>query len=90
MEVYKLDKANDNEKLDLELAIRKLKKEKEQISQSLKRRKDVAVQMNDNLWTKERIEDIFLERNSDEADKVLKDLLEKNFNLQEVRKLKRE
>ena len=29
MEVYRLDKANDNEKLDLELAIGKLKKEKE-------------------------------------------------------------
>lgn len=32
MEVYKLDKAIDNEKLDLELAIRKLKKVKDQLS----------------------------------------------------------
>ena len=43
MEVYRLDKAIDNENLNLELAIGQLKKEKEQLSQSLKRRKDLAV-----------------------------------------------
>ena len=58
MELYRLDKAIENENLDLELAIRKLKKRKEHLSQSLKRRKDLVVQMNDNLYTKERIEDI--------------------------------
>ena len=49
MEVFRLDKAIDNEKLDLELAIGKLKKAKEQLSQSLKRRKDLPVQMNEKL-----------------------------------------
>ena len=39
MEVFRLDKAIENEKLDLEMAIAQLKKEKEQLSQSLKRRK---------------------------------------------------
>lgn len=88
MEVYKLDKAIDNEKLDLELAIGRLKKPKQQLSQSLKRRKALAVQMNDNLYIEERIEDIYLERNSDEADEAIKDILEKNSNLQEeVKKL---
>ena len=43
MEVFRLDKAIDNEKLDLELAIGKLKNEKEKLSQSLKRRKDLAI-----------------------------------------------
>ena len=43
MDVYRLDKAIDNGKLDLELAIGKLKKEKEQLSQSLKIRKDLVV-----------------------------------------------
>ena len=91
MEVYRLDKAIDNEKLDLELAIGQLKKAKEQLSQSLKRRKDLAVKMNDNLYTEERIEDICLERNSYEADEEIKDLLEKNYSLQdEARKMKRE
>ena len=47
--------------------------------------------MNDNLYTEERIVDIYLERDSDEVDEAIKDLLKKNSNLQEeVRKLKRE
>ena len=84
MEVFRLDKAIENEKPDLELAIGKLKKEKEKLSQSLKRRKYLAMQMNDKLYTKERIEDIHL----DEANEAIRELLEKNSNLQEVRKLK--
>ena len=43
MEIFRLDKAIENEKLDLEMAIAQLKKEKEQLSQSLKRRKDLAI-----------------------------------------------
>ena len=43
MEVFKLEKAINNKKLDLELAIGQLKKAKEQLSQSLKRRKDLAI-----------------------------------------------
>ena len=86
-----LDKDIENEKLDLEWAIGQLKKEKEQLSQSLKRRKDLVVQMNDNLYTEEIIEDIYPERNSDEVDEAIKNLLEKNCNIQEeVRKQKRE
>ena len=58
MEVFRLDKAIENEKLDLELAIGQLKKAKEKLSQSLKRRKDLVVQMNDQLYIQEIIEDI--------------------------------
>ena len=43
MEIFKLDKAIDNEKPDLEMAIAQLKKEKEQLTQSLKRRKDITI-----------------------------------------------
>ena len=43
MEVFRLDKAIDNEKMDLELAIGKLKKEKEKFSLSLKRRKYISI-----------------------------------------------
>jgi uncharacterized protein YdcH (DUF465 family) len=47
--------------------------------------------MNDNLYIEERIEDICPERNSNEVDDAIKDLLENNSNLQEeVRKMKRE
>ena len=77
--------------MDLELAIGQLKKSKDKLSQSLKRRKDLAVQINENLYTEERIEDIYPERNPDEVDEAIKALLEKNFNLQEeVKKMRRE
>ena len=39
MEIFRLDKAIDNEKLDLEMAIAQLKKVKEKLSQSLKKKK---------------------------------------------------
>ena len=91
MEVFKFDKAIDNEKLDLELAIGQLKKAKEQLSQSLKRRKDLAIKMNDQLYVEERVEDIYPEGNSNEANEAIKELLEKKGILQEeVKKMKRE
>ena len=91
MEVYRLDNYINNEKLDLELAIGKLKKEKEQLSQSLKRRKGLAVQINDKLYIEERIEDIHSESNLDEANEAIKEPLEMNGTLQEeVRNLRRE
>ena len=91
MEIFKLDKAIDNEKLDLEMAIAQLKKAKDKLSQSLKRRKDLGIQMNDHLYTKERIEDLHLASNLDESNEAIKELLEKNGSLQEeVRKPRRE
>ena len=67
------------------------KKIKEHLSKSLKRRKDLIAQMNDNLYIEERIEDICQERSSNEANVTITDLLEKILTLQEeVRKLKRE
>ena len=75
----------------MELAIGKLKQEKENLSQSLKRRKDLAIKMNDQLYVEERIEDIYPKENSNEANEAIKELLENNGVLQEeVRKLKRE
>ena len=47
MEIVRLDKVIDNEKLDLEMAILQLKKAKEKLSQSVKRRKELANEMND-------------------------------------------
>ena len=42
MEIFRLDKSIENEKLDLELAIAQLKEEKGHLSQSLKRRKELS------------------------------------------------
>ena len=47
--------------------------------------------MNKKLYIEEKIEGIHLESNLDEANEVIRELLENNGNLQEeVRKLKRE
>ena len=91
MEIFKLDKAIDIEKLDLERAMAQLKKAKAHHSQSLKRRKELANQMNDHQYIEEKIEDFLPSRSSDEANDAIKELLDKNGFLQEeVRKLKRE
>ena len=73
------------------MAIAQLKEAREHLSQSLKRRKELANQMNDDQYVEEKIEDIFPSSNLDEANNAIKELLEKNGSLQEeVRKLKRE
>ena len=73
MEIFKLDKAIENRKLDLEMAIVQLKEAKEHLSQSLKRRKELANQMNDLKYVEERIEDFFPSNNSDEANNAIKE-----------------
>ena len=91
MEVFRLSKEIDNEKLDLELAIGQLMQAKEKLCQSLKRRKDLAIKMNDQLYVEERFGDIYSESNLDEANEEIRELLENNSTLQEeVRKLRRD
>ena len=91
MEIFRLEKAIENEKLDLEMAMVQLKEAKEHLSQSLKRRKDLAKQMNDYQYVEVKIEDLLPSSNSEEADQAIKELLEKNGSLQEeARKLKGE
>ena len=88
MEIFRLDKAIDNEKMDLEMTITQLKKEKEKLSKSLRRRKYLAIQMNDHLYIEERIKDLHSTRSSDQASEAIKELLEKNGSLQEeIRKI---
>ena len=58
MEIFKLDKSIENEKLDLKMAMAQLKEAKEHLSHSLKRRKELARQMNDYQYVEERIEDL--------------------------------
>ena len=91
MEIFRLDKTTENEKLDLKMATVELKEAKEHLSQSLKRRKELARQINDHFYVEKKIEDLLPSSNIEEADKAIKELLEKNGSLQEeVRKLKRE
>ena len=91
MEIFRLDKAIENEKLDLEMAIVQLKEEKEHLFQSLKKIKELANQMNDLKYVEKNIEDFFPSSISNEANNAIKELLKKNGSLQEeVRKLERE
>ena len=55
---------------------------------SILEKKKISCITNEWQSLQEIIEDINLEINSDEADEAIKDLLEKNCNHQEVRKLK--
>ena len=71
MEIFKLDKAIDNDNLDLEMVIAQLKKAKEKLSQSLKRRKELANQMNDLQYVEEKIEDFFPSSSLDEANNAI-------------------
>ena len=66
MKIFRVDKAIDNEKVDLEMAIAQLKKAKEHLYQSQKRRKDLVIQTNDHLYIEERIEEIHPSSNLDE------------------------
>ena len=83
MEIFRLGKAIDNEDLDLEMSITQLKKENEQLSQFLRRRKDLSIQMYYHLYIEERIEELHSASSSDEANWTIKELLEKNGSLQE-------
>ena len=91
MEIFRLEKEIENEKLDLEMAIVQLTEAKEHLFQSLKGRKELENQMNDLKYVEEKIEDFFPSSSSNEEDNAIKEHLEKNGSLQEeVRKLKRE
>ena len=81
MEIFRLDKSIENEKLDLELAMAQLKEAKENLSQSLKRRKELARQINDHQYVEENIEDLLPSSSSNEANEAIKELLAKNGSL---------
>ena len=50
MEIFRLDREIEIEKLDLEMTIAQLKEEKEHLSKSLKRRKELARKMDDHQF----------------------------------------
>ena len=81
MEIFKLEKAIENEKLDLEMAMAHLNEAKEHLSQSLRRRKELARQMNDHQYVEEKIEDLVPSTSSDEANNAIRELLKKNGSL---------
>ena len=90
MEVYRLDKMIENEKIDLLLAKDKMKTLKTQLTKSLARRKEISLSMNDTQYNEEKIDSLFSYADT-ETDDVVKDLLGKNSILQEeIKKLKKD
>lgn len=59
--MYNLEKVIENDKLDLHIAMEQIKKLKEQLTLSLKRRKVLEIKMNENIYIEERIEDLYRE-----------------------------
>ena len=81
MEIFRLDKAIENEKLVLEMAMVQLNEAKEHLSLSLKRRKELARQMNDHQYVETKIEDLISSSSSNEANEAIKELLAKKGSL---------
>ena len=81
MEIFRFDKEIENEKLDLEMAMTQFKEAKECLSQSLKRRKELARQMNNHQYVEEKIEKLLPSSSSNEENEAIKELLAKNGSL---------
>ena len=50
MEMYMLDKNIENQKLELRMTLNQINEMKEKLKQSLNRRKEIALQMNDKTY----------------------------------------
>ena len=91
MEVYKLGKAIENQKIEIQLSLHQLKEARDELQHSLKRRKNLAIQQNDTQCQEEGTVGLFVDKNSNEFDVAIVDLIKKNITLNEkVRNLKRE
>ena len=91
IDVYRLEKTIENDKIDLLLAMDKIKNSKAQLSESIARRKETIVSMKDTQYIEEKIDDICPDNSTEEANESIKDLLDKNTLLQEeVNKMKRD
>ena len=91
MEAYKMSKTIENQKIDIQLLLHELKDAKDILLQSMKRRKDMAIQSNESNFKEEETTRLFDNRNPNECDSAIVDMMEKNTTLkEELTNLKRE
>ena len=91
MEVYKLGKIIENEKIEIQLALHQLNEARDEMKKLLKRRNYIAIQQNDTQYQEEDTIGLFKEKNSSECKASIVDLMGRNNTLnEEVRNLKRE
>ena len=86
MEVYKLGKTIENQKIETQLALHQLNEEI--VDLTLKRRKGIAIEENDTHQQEEDTIELFVDGNSSELNATAANLIEKNGSLtKEVRNL---
>ena len=91
MEVFKLGKIIDNQVIDVHLALHKVVEAKEELTKSLKRRKDIAITENDIHYKEIDTRQVFANGDSKEFDATIAELMEKNrAQVEEIRSLKME
>ena len=91
MEVYKLGKVIENQMIEIKIFLHQLQEAGDVLKESLKKRKDMAIQQNDTQYQEVDTTRLFDERNFSEYDVAIANLMEKNGALsEEARNLKRE
>ena len=89
MEVYKLGKVIENQKIEIQLALHQMNEERDELKCSLKRRKEIDIEGNDTHYQEEDTTELFADGNSSEFGAAVADLMERNGALtEEVKNLK--
>lgn len=89
MEVYKLGKTIENQKIEVQLALHQLQEARDELHHSVQRRKELAIQKNDTHYKEEDTTRLFENGNSSDFNVAVVDLMKKNNALtEEARNLK--
>lgn len=76
MKAFKLDKTIDNQVINIQLTVQKLEKARQDLKDSLKKRKEISIQIKNYSHVEVKIEGLFEPINPN--DKASLELLEKN------------
>ena len=83
MEAYMLSKNIENQKIDIQLLLHQLRDTRDILLQSMKKRKDMAIQSNKSNFKEEDTTRLFDNGNTSEFDATIANLMEKNNTLKE-------
>ena len=91
MKVYKLGKIIENQGIEIQLILHQLDEAREELRKSLKKRKEIAIVENDTQYKEINTTKLFSNRDSNEFDATIVDLMGKNrVQAKEIRNLKLE
>ena len=83
MEVYKLGKTIENQKIEIKLTLHQLNEARYELKWPLKRRKEIAIEENDTHYQEIDTTRLFVDGNKHEFYAIVVDLMEKNGVLTE-------